>query len=442
MSHSLPRMSHQKQTRLSANRSRGRSAIRSSNPRRSCIAAVAACITSGAAFAGVPSYSIVNLGIVNASDSASQGFRVSDNGIATGRSFGNPTQAFTWTEEGGLVGLPNLTSPSRPFSVGNGVNTAGVVVGTGSTTSFGSNPLPLVWEGGAVAQLPLPAGHTAGRANDVNNLGVAVGSAGGGSAEVGVIYQLASAQGEGATVIATTTPQGSFLRSAFGINDSGRIVGQGVNPNLPAVNVGFIYDSGDGTAFEMPPLRGHNGCLAFDVSQAGHVVGSSMLNQGSGTPCIWSESTGTVAIPLPPSTSQGSARGVNSAGWVVGNAGGVFSVPWLWDGTTTYALADLLPPASEWDLDMNTSSSALGISEDGVIVGTGVFQGLTRAYALIPVDTACTGDLNGDDIVDGADLAVLLGSWGPARGSVADLNEDGDVNGADLAIMLGAWGDC
>ena len=34
---------------------------------------------------------------------------------------------------------------------------------------------------------------------------------------------------------------------------------------------------------------------------------------------------------------------------------------------------------------MNTSSSALGISDDGVIVGTGVHNGDTHAYAMVPV---------------------------------------------------------
>src|SRR5204863_6091461 len=84
-------------------------------------------------------------------------------------------------------------------------------------------------------------------------------------------------------------------------------------------------------------------------------------------------------------TSQGSARAVNSAGWVVGNDSSAFSIPFLYDGTNTYRLADLIPPNSGWDLSMNTSSSALGISEDGVIVGTGVHNGETHAYAMVPV---------------------------------------------------------
>ena len=128
-----------------------------------------------------------------------------------------------------------------------------------------------------------------------------------------------------------------------------------------------------------------NGALAFGVSNTGYVVGSSMLNQGSGLPFIWSDQGGMVAIPLASGTSQGSARAVNSAGWVVGNDSSAFSIPFLYDGTNTYRLADLIPPNSGWDLSMNTSSSALGISETGIIVGTGVHNGETHAYAMVPV---------------------------------------------------------
>ena len=56
----------------------------------------------------------------------------------------------------------------------------------------------------------------------------------------------------------------------------------------------------------------------------------------------------------------------------------------------------------------------------------------------------CSGDLDGDGVVNAADLATLLGGWGPCgvAGCPADLNSDGDVNAADLAILLGAWGAC
>lgn len=52
---------------------------------------------------------------------------------------------------------------------------------------------------------------------------------------------------------------------------------------------------------------------------------------------------------------------------------------------------------------------------------------------------SCPADLNGDGVVDGADLGIMLGAWGTPG---ADLNGDGTTDGADLGIMLGAWGAC
>ncbi len=46
-------------------------------------------------------------------------------------------------------------------------------------------------------------------------------------------------------------------------------------------------------------------------------------------------------------------------------------------------------------------------------------------------------DLNGDCLVNAADLAVLLGAWGGT--GAADLDGSGAVGASDLAILLGAW---
>ena len=328
---------------------------------------------------GTPQYQIFDIGVVDVGDTFSQGLGVSPAGIAVGRSIRNDgSHAFTWTLQGGIVGLPDLAG--RSYCVSNSANDNGIVVGTGATTVFGSGRLPVIWQNGVVSQLPLPVGQTLGDANSVNASTVAVGSVNAGSDQRGVIYN-----GGSATIITQTTTNGSFFLTAFGINDSGRIVGQGIDPQNAARNVGIVYDIGQSMAFEVGALPGHNGALAFGVSNSGYVVGSSMQNQGSGLPFIWSEANGMIAIPLAPDTSLGQAEGVNSSGWVVGTDGGAFAVPFLYDGTNTYRLQDLIPGNSGWDLSMNTSSSAEAISENNIIVGTGVHDGATHAYAMVPV---------------------------------------------------------
>jgi hypothetical protein len=56
-------------------------------------------------------------------------------------------------------------------------------------------------------------------------------------------------------------------------------------------------------------------------------------------------------------------------------------------------------------------------------------------------DDGIPGDIDGDGTVGGADLGILIGSWGgcgppPCPG---DLNQDGSVNGADLGMLFGYW---
>jgi Subtilase family len=73
------------------------------------------------------------------------------------------------------------------------------------------------------------------------------------------------------------------------------------------------------------------------------------------------------------------------------------------------------------------------------IVGTAVNTG-TQGYSLAitgEVSELILADLNGDGVVDGADLGLLLGAWGTPG---ADLNNDGTTDGADLGLLLGAWG--
>jgi hypothetical protein len=116
-----------------------------------------------------------------------------------------------------------------------------------------------------------------------------------------------------------------------------------------------------------------------------------MFDQGSGLPFVWSAKRGMVAIPLPPKTSEGAAYGVNDYGWAVGNAGGLYSVPFLYVHGHTFRLADLVPPNAGWDLDRNTSNSAQAITNRGTIVGTGVHHGKTHAYAMVIVKGSLPG---------------------------------------------------
>lgn len=80
----------------------------------------------------------------------------------------------------------------------------------------------------------------------------------------------------------------------------------------------------------------------------------------------------------------------------------------------------------------------------------GTYQGDGTDCATSPCPNQCPADLNGDLGINAADLAIVLGSWGPCplpctpgqlgTTCLGDLDGDCDVNAMDLAIVLGCWG--
>ncbi|MEE2908641.1 MAG: dockerin type I repeat-containing protein [Planctomycetota bacterium] len=103
-----------------------------------------------------------------------------------------------------------------------------------------------------------------------------------------------------------------------------------------------------------------------------------------------------------------------------------------------------------------TLRSAHDVNRQGWIVGIAVVasrdssESHRRPFLLIPTEPQiCFGDLNGDGVVDGVDIGLLLIAWGecPAIGDceadwdcVGDLNFDGQVDAADLGLILACWG--
>jgi hypothetical protein len=65
-------------------------------------------------------------------------------------------------------------------------------------------------------------------------------------------------------------------------------------------------------------------------------------------------------------------------------------------------------------------------------------DGTSGVFTTELAPTTIGPDLNGDGVVDGADLGLFLGLWGSSDAS-ADFNGDGVVDGADLGVLLGAW---
>ncbi len=58
---------------------------------------------------------------------------------------------------------------------------------------------------------------------------------------------------------------------------------------------------------------------------------------------------------------------------------------------------------------------------------------------ILSLVAGCAPDLNADNTVDSADLALMLAAWGTPA---ADLNADTITDSSDLATLLAAWGPC
>jgi len=72
------------------------------------------------------------------------------------------------------------------------------------------------------------------------------------------------------------------------------------------------------------------------------------------------------------------------------------------------------------------------------LVGAAALVSIGSLLSLTTGTSACPPDIDDSGLVDGADLALLLGAWGAS--GPADLDGSGTVNGADLAMLLGSWG--
>jgi len=57
-----------------------------------------------------------------------------------------------------------------------------------------------------------------------------------------------------------------------------------------------------------------------------------------------------------------------------------------------------------------------------------------------PCGDACAEDFDGNQVVDGADLGLMLGRWG--QPGIGDLDGSGMVDGLDLGLWLARWGPC
>lgn len=337
----------------------------------------------------------------------------------------------------GLGTLPNDTS-----SIAYGINEAGVVVGSSSDAGGSATIAGFKWQAGVMTDLGLYAGHSAIRPWDVNGAGNVTGRATGGpgGSNYGVYHD-----GNGWQLAGWV---GGTRGNGFGINESNQMVGNMRLPSGDFSRA-FVWSPGGGTVQlptihpddpnnSVPAYGGfEGGSYATGINNTGVVVGSSGISDthGSDRAFRWTSTGGMVNLGTPASQglpgltnfTQSYAQNLNDAGLIVGAAdrGSGLTRAVYWDvngvihdigtlgGNSGWAYAvnennvivgfssngianrafGFVPGGSITDLNTLLDPSAAGwvitraydINNSGVIVGEGVFNGLTQAVVLTPI---------------------------------------------------------
>ncbi|WP_077033963.1 PEP-CTERM sorting domain-containing protein [Pelomonas sp. KK5] len=336
------------------------------------------------ALAAAPQYSIADLGTIASSGNSSAAWGMSSGGgYITGTTLNFPQAsasqaAFVWQAGSGMQQLGTLAGYN--FEWGYGVNNSGVAVGVAAVNGLGSNPVPVMWTKGVASALKLPTGQTAGRARDINDQGIAVGSVGSGISEQATIFNTVSGK---TTVINAMTPEGTYMQTAFAINDAGLVVGTGTTAD--SRNVAVVYDMNSGTLTQLN--TGTGAATAFGVSENGLVTGMAGTSN-----FIWSQAGGTVIVPQTSNSTQGGQLySINSQGWAVGTGSGLYANPFLYADGTDYLLSSLLVNGAGWNMSTTTTTRAMGIGDNGQITGWAMMtDGTAHAFVMTPVPEPAT----------------------------------------------------
>ena len=403
-------------------------------------------LVAASASAGGPAYILTEL--ATPPGASSQAYGISENGTVAGWSGG----AALW-DENDLVelGVPEDGLAVVVRAVNDGGQAA--CVGEGNPQTYqGFN-----WDSGVWTPIGALSGLTDGFVEDIDSAGRIVGRSlivGPGEPDRAFIWENG--------VLTDLGTLGGFA-GAYGINEIGQVVGTSA-ASLPEGDQlrGFLWEDGRMTALD--PLPPDVATQAFDVNDAGEVVGSSFnytvqfLTTDQAT--LWRDGGNEIidlgVVPAPPgSCSQNPywhksiARAINNHGQIVGEAmcisSGAPKAAFLWQDDAMHNLNDLIPAGTDLDL-----RSARDINDAGQIVGYGITPAdEVRAFLLTPLDT-CPGDTDGDDAVNVNDLNNVILDWGTDGaangGDVTDATgtgpPDGIVNVNDLNAVIVGWGAC
>lgn len=325
--------------------------------------------------ASATSYTFTDLGQSIAASTTATG--INNSGQVVGFSqttgyYGNQ-QAILWSGSTSTT----LQALSGPNSNANAINSSGQVVGSsdrfgyyGPYTGWGSLPQSTTWNNSTI---PTPLGNTSeiiSKAYGINDSGQIVGFSGSNSSA-----SLATLWNNGTTTY--LGPVENTYSNAYAINNIGQAVG--ISSTGGTASHATLWD--DGTTTDLGTLGGSSS-YAYAINDAGKVVGSILGNGLTQHAAIWDGSTGL---------DLGTFGGLESVAWDINNVGQVVGYyqasdytgrAFLWDNGNFIDLNSFLDPSSisaGWVLN-----SAKGINDFGWIVGEAlnIHTGASHAYLL------------------------------------------------------------
>lgn len=247
------------------------------------------------------------------------------------------------------------------YSIAFAINAAGQFVGAAYGATGGRQAY--VDSNGVMTNLADLPGDIGGTAMAINDLGAIVGesynSGGIGSAVVWT----------GGAVSAIPTLGGS-VSEAFGINDSGLIVGASTLANDQYVHA---FEDVNGTVTDLGTLGGSSS-YALAVSSAGTIVGESRITGDGAVHAFIDQNSVMTDLGTLPGFTNSIATAINASGEIVGYCyndanlatQGMTEHAFLYRNGVMYDL-NTLYPTSGWTL-----SAATGINDSGQIVGSGI----------------------------------------------------------------------
>jgi probable HAF family extracellular repeat protein len=172
----------------------------------------------------------------------------------------------------------------------------------------------------------------------------------------------------------------------YAINDSGQVTGFS-DTNIDGDSHAFLYS--DGTMQDLGTLPGGLYSFGYAINRSGQVAGGSEINPGPTPGFLFPRhaflySNGVMQdLGTLPDSHFSEAMGINQAGQVVGNAilnRSLDPRPFLYSDGKLQDLNSLISSDSGWLL-----LYAFAINDRGQITGTGIHNGMGRAFLLTPV---------------------------------------------------------